>query len=199
MLFDYVRIRFPTTDVLKVVEEILQLKLTYFLHEDYGFYSYSEHYHLGDIFVLCSHELDKGVLMELKGRGCRQFKSYLLAQGRSWYDFFIACLVAGGVMKRNFYLRKIFDAADIKHTLVVDEKQPDVPNRTYGYEQCKGDLECYYVELGPHPILYLSNMQEEYLLLSWQQASANTDEQIYFPSRKNPGTKATAIAFPPLF
>lgn len=61
MLFDYVRIRFPTTDVQQVVENILQLKLSYFLHEDYGFYSYSEHYALGDIFVLCSHELDKGV------------------------------------------------------------------------------------------------------------------------------------------
>lgn len=65
----------------------LKLKLSYFLHEDYGFYSYSEHYALGDIFVLCSHELDKGVLVELKGRGCRQFESYLLAQQRSWYTY----------------------------------------------------------------------------------------------------------------
>ena len=100
MLFDYVRIRFPTTDVQQVVENILQLKLSYFLHEDYGFYSYSEHYALGDIFILCSHELDKGVLVELKGRGCRQFESYLLAQQRSWYEFFMDVLVAGGVMKR---------------------------------------------------------------------------------------------------
>ena len=46
MLFDYVRIRFPTTDVQQVVENILQLKLSYFLHEDYGFYSYSEHYYI---------------------------------------------------------------------------------------------------------------------------------------------------------
>lgn len=100
MLFDYVRIRFPTTDVQKVVEEILQLKISYFLHEDYGFYSYSEHYALGDIFVLVSHEIEKGVLVELKGRGCRQFESYLLAQKRSWYEFFMDSLIAGGVMKR---------------------------------------------------------------------------------------------------
>ena len=46
------------------------------------------------------HELDKGVLVELKGRGCRQFESYLLAQQRSWYEFFMDVLVAGGVMKR---------------------------------------------------------------------------------------------------
>lgn len=100
MLFDYVRIRFPTIDVQQVVEEILRLKIPYFLHEDYGFYSYGEHYVLGDIFVLVSHEIKKGVLLELKGRGCRQFESYLLAQKRSWYEFFMDALVAGGVMKR---------------------------------------------------------------------------------------------------
>ena len=50
-------------------------------------YSYTEHYYLGDIFVLVSPELEKGVLLELKGRGCRQFESYLLAQERSWYEF----------------------------------------------------------------------------------------------------------------
>ena len=100
LIFDYVRIRFPTTDVRYVVEQILRLKLSYFLHEDYGFYSYSEHYALGDIFVLCSPELSKGVLVELKGRGCRQFEAYLLAQERSWYEFFMDALSAGGVMKR---------------------------------------------------------------------------------------------------
>jgi len=81
MLFDYVRIRFPTTDVKHIVEDVLRLKLPYFIHEDYGFYSYTEHYYLGDIFILVSPELEKGVLLELKGRGCRQFGSHPLAQG----------------------------------------------------------------------------------------------------------------------
>ena len=36
MLFDYVRIRFPTLDVKHVVEDILRLKLSYMLHEDYA-------------------------------------------------------------------------------------------------------------------------------------------------------------------
>ena len=100
MLFDYVRIRFPTLDVKHIVQDVLKLKLSYLLHEDYGFYSYAEHYSLGDIFVLVSPEQEKGVLLELKGRGCRQFESYLLAQERSWYEFFMDCLVEGGVMKR---------------------------------------------------------------------------------------------------
>lgn len=100
MLFDYVRIRFPTLDVRHVVEDVLRLKLSYMIHEDFGFYSYTEHYHLGDVFVLTSTEEEKGVLVELKGRGCRQFESYLLAQNRSWYEFFMDALMENAVFKR---------------------------------------------------------------------------------------------------
>ena len=100
MLFDYVRIRFPTMDVQHVIRDILKLNMDYMLHEEFGFYSYTEHYYIGDIFVLTSQYEEKGVLLELKGKGCRQMESYLLAQERSWYDFLMDALVDGGVMKR---------------------------------------------------------------------------------------------------
>lgn len=100
MLFDYIRIRFPTMDVQHVIQDILKLNMNYMLHEDFGFYSYTEHYYIGDIFILISQDEEKGVLLELKGKGCRQMESYLLAQERSWYDFLMDCLVDGGVMKR---------------------------------------------------------------------------------------------------
>ena len=100
MLFDYVRIRFPTLDVQHIVQDVLKLNINLMLHEDYGFYSYTEHYVMGDIFVLTSPDLEKGVLLELKGQGCRQMESYLEAQERSWYDFLLDCLVEGGMMKR---------------------------------------------------------------------------------------------------
>ncbi|EGP5096637.1 XRE family transcriptional regulator [Enterococcus faecium] len=100
LLFDYVRIRFPTTDARKIIQEVLHLKFDYMLHEDYAFYSYQEQYVMGDITVMLSHDEDKGVLIEMKGRGCRQFETFLLAQKRSWYDFFDDCLKVGGVMKR---------------------------------------------------------------------------------------------------
>jgi len=100
MLFDYVRIRFPTTDVQSVIEGLLHLKMKYFIHEDYAFYSYLEHYALGDIVVMTSPEEEKGVLLELKGKGCRQFETYLHAQERSWYDFFMDCLLKKAVIKR---------------------------------------------------------------------------------------------------
>lgn len=100
LLFDYVRIRFPTLDIQHIIRDVLKLNIRYMLHEDFGFYSYTEHYYLGDIFVFTSDDEEKGVLLELKGKGCRQFEGYLVAQGRSWYDFFMDALIEGGVMKR---------------------------------------------------------------------------------------------------
>lgn len=100
MLFDYVRIRFPTTNARKIIQEVLHLNFDYMLHEDYAFYSYQEQFVMGDIVVMVSQQEDKGVLIEMKGRGCRQFETFLLAQKRSWYDFFEDCLKVGGVMKR---------------------------------------------------------------------------------------------------
>ncbi|EGO8087651.1 XRE family transcriptional regulator [Enterococcus faecalis] len=100
LLFDYVRIRFPTDNVESVIHDILRLNIDYMIHEDFGYYSYPEHYRFGDVMVLCSHALTKGVLLELKGKGCRQFESYLLAQHRSWYDFFTECLNMKAVFKR---------------------------------------------------------------------------------------------------
>lgn len=100
MVLDYVRIRFPTQDVRHVVEDILKIRFDVMIHEDFGFYSYSEHYVLGDVFVLTSPDEEKGTLLELKGKGCRQMESYLLAQHRSWYEFLMDALLEGGVMKR---------------------------------------------------------------------------------------------------
>ena len=74
------------------------------IHEDFRHYSYTEHYYIGDIFVYTLPMKKRGVLLELKGKGCRQFESYLLAQERSWYDFLMDALVDGGVMKLLDYL-----------------------------------------------------------------------------------------------
>lgn len=100
LLLDYVRIRFKTCDVKHVIEDILQIKMKYMGEEDYGFYGYSGQYYIGDIFILVSVDEKKGTLLELKGKGCRQFECYLEAQGRSWYDFFEICVSENAVMKR---------------------------------------------------------------------------------------------------
>lgn len=129
MLVDYVRIRFPTLDIGHIIKDILQLNIQYMIHEDFGHYSYTEHYYIGDIFVYTSPDEEKGVLLELKGKGCRQFESYLLAQERSWYDFLMDALVDGGVMKR-------LDLAINDHTGMLD-----IPELT---EKCRNE-ECVSV------------------------------------------------------
>ena len=129
MLFDYERIRFPTLDIGHIIKDILQLNIQYMIHEDFGHYSYTEHYYIGDIFVYTSPDEEKGVLLELKGKGCRQFESYLLAQERSWYDFLMDALVDGGVMKR-------LDLAINDHTGMLD-----IPELT---EKCRNE-ECVSV------------------------------------------------------
>lgn len=100
LLVDYVRVRFPTTDSDFIAQTVLRIQKDYMLHEDYAFYSYQEQYRFGDIVIMLSQDIEKGVLIELKGKGCRQFERFLLAQQRSWYDFFRDCLKAKGIFKR---------------------------------------------------------------------------------------------------
>ncbi|MGL9728693.1 replication initiation factor domain-containing protein [Enterococcus sp. DIV0756] len=92
LVFDYVRLRFDTHDVKHVIENLLKIKMTYMLYEDYAFYGYLAKYVFSHIQVMISPEEDeKGTLIEMKGQGCREFESLLVAQGRSWFDFFVQC------------------------------------------------------------------------------------------------------------
>ena len=100
LLLDYVRIRFPTMNVRHIIEDVLWLKMKYMVQEDHAFYSYTSMYVLGDIAVMTSPMEEKGVLLELKGKGCRQFEAYLKGQQRSWYEFFRECLKEKAVFKR---------------------------------------------------------------------------------------------------
>ena len=74
LLFDYVRIRFPTLDIQHIIRDVLKLNIDYMLHEDYGHYKYTEHYYLGDVFIYTSQDEEKGTLLELKGKGCRSVR-----------------------------------------------------------------------------------------------------------------------------
>src|SRR5699024_6083367 len=100
ILFDYVRIRFLTTNPKPVIEEVLRLKMEYMIHEDYAFYSYMEQYVFGDIIIMVSPDEDRGCLLELKGKGCRQFENFLLAQQRTWFDFLMDVFCVNVVFKR---------------------------------------------------------------------------------------------------
>lgn len=100
LLFDYMRVRFPTLDVKYVITEVLGLRIDHMVHENFGFYHYSYHYKFADIMVLYSDDISKGVLLELKGKGCRLFEGMLKARQKTWYDFFFDCFCERAVFKR---------------------------------------------------------------------------------------------------
>ena len=100
IMFDYMRIRFKTTDARYVIEKILRLNMKYVISEDGGVYGYSYRFMHGNILVLSSPDEEKGVLLELRGCGCREFECYLRGQKRSWYEFMRDCTAEGCVFKR---------------------------------------------------------------------------------------------------
>ena len=101
LVFDYVRLRFETHDVQHVIENILKIKMKYLVYEDFAFYGYVAKYVFSNIQIMISPEGDeKGTLIELKGQGCREFESLLVAQGRTWFDFFVHCEKENAVYKR---------------------------------------------------------------------------------------------------
>ena len=100
ILFDYVRIRFPTTDADAIVEEVLGIKLKYMLREGHAFFGYASQYVFGNIKLMFSDDESMGCLLELQGKGCREFETFLEAQGRTWCDFLRMVEERGGVLKR---------------------------------------------------------------------------------------------------
>lgn len=101
ILFDYVRIRFPTKDARHIMEDVLGIRMKYTIREGHAFYGYSAQYvAAGEIVLMTSEDEKKGCLLELKGKGCRGFEIFLRAQKRTWYDFFRQVEKESGVLKR---------------------------------------------------------------------------------------------------
>lgn len=101
IFIDYVRIRFPTEDVEEVLHDVLRLKKERMIFEKWGVWGYRETYLLGDIRLMAGSEnVGSGVLLELRGSGCRQMEAFLIAQERTWYDFFLRVISKEGVLRR---------------------------------------------------------------------------------------------------
>ena len=97
---DYIRIRFPTQDVQNVIEDVLWIRMRHIEQKPCNFYGYTSMFYHGDIAVLLSPYEERGILLELRGKGCTLFGNLLNGQGRNWGVFFQHCLDAKGVFKR---------------------------------------------------------------------------------------------------
>lgn len=90
--FDYVRVTFKTNNVQNVIETILRLDIDYFVPNEKAYYGYLESYSLGDIVVMSSLKgSEKGVLIQLSGRGCRNYDAVLDELNDTWFNFFQRC------------------------------------------------------------------------------------------------------------
>ena len=126
LLVYYLSVRFPTTDALEVIRKVLGIKADHFIHYDYGYYGYKEHYAYGEIKVMASDDEHVGVFLELKGAGSRNMEYVLQAQSRDWYSFLNRCLDCGGVIRRfDLAINDMCGLLDIpvweKYTLTIEE------------------------------------------------------------------------------
>ena len=138
LLVDYLSVRFPTTDALEVIRKVLGMKADYFIHYDYGYYGYKEHYAYGEIKVMASDDEHMGVFLELKGAGSRNMEYVLQAQNRDWYSFLNRCLDCGGVIRR--FDLAINDMCGLLDIPVLSEKYKNggADCRCKNYENVQG-------------------------------------------------------------
>ena len=138
LLVDYLSVRFPTTDALAIIRKVLGMKADYFIHYDYGYYGYKEHYTYGEIKVMVSDDEHMGVFLELKGAGSRNMEYVLQAQNRDWYSFLNRCLDCGGLIRRfDLAVNDMCGLLDIP-TLSEKYKNGGADCRCKNYENVQG-------------------------------------------------------------
>ena len=92
VLIDYLRIHFKHKDLKWVVEKILKWPFEFLSKERNGMFGFPDKYAYGDIRI--AHDpVGKGryTMLELGGKGCRQFEHHLGTVGWDWFDFFWHC------------------------------------------------------------------------------------------------------------
>ena len=146
------------------------MKADYFIHYDYGYYGYKEHYAYGEIKVMASDDEHMGVFLELKGAGSRNMEYVLQAQNRDWYSFLNRCLDCGGVIRR--FDLAINDKAGILDIPKLKEKYKAGECISYfrmqkdysGTEKCGSDLPKNTGET-----LYLGSTSSELYMCAYQK------------------------------
>lgn len=162
IVMDYIRIRFPTTDYTYVIEQILRMKLKYMAREEYGFYSYEGHFKHGDIFVLTSTDEKKGTLLELKGRGCRQYERILYTLGKSWYEFFRECKRERAKFKRiDLAINDKYGILDIPELATKCKKEECISVFRTFKDYLSGELVKKHEKVGMGKTLYIGSLKSE--------------------------------------
>lgn len=119
---DFLRIRFKMNKPIEVIEKILKMDPANFGYRPYGFYHYTETYYFSEIFVYHNpSDIHLGVMIELKGQGCREFELLLEERKESWTDFFYS-LYEDDIFGKNFSVDTKITRIDI----ALDEMVTDL-------------------------------------------------------------------------
>ncbi|MHC5216836.1 replication initiation factor domain-containing protein [Enterococcus sp. LJL128] len=87
---DFLRIRFKTHDVETIISKILHMDMNWFVHEQRGFYKYTETFYFGSIRIFRNpQDVNMGTMIDLSGEGCRQLEQIFEEDNeRTWTEFF---------------------------------------------------------------------------------------------------------------
>ncbi|SDN50880.1 phage replication initiation protein [Fictibacillus solisalsi] len=100
-MVDYIRVTFKTHDIDYILENVVHLRKDYMTEKSSGFYGYIGTFELDQIKVFYSALDDnRGILVEMSGKGCRQFESFLKCRKKTWFDFFQDCIENKGTFTR---------------------------------------------------------------------------------------------------
>lgn len=184
LLIDYLSVRFPTTDARQVIRKVLGMKADYFIHYDFGYYGYQEHYTYGEIKVMASSDEHMGVFLELKGMGCRNLEHILQAQERDWYAFLNRCIDCGGIIKR--FDLAVNDVTGLLDISALDEKyqKREVECRSYNFKDANsGKLSGNNREKGKTLYIGLQSSPLYFCLYEKDKEQANKHKQTDIKNR----------------
>lgn len=110
-LIDYIRFSIPETNVREIVENILCISISEFTNElkNSPYPSYTGCYSFANINV---HDSEKhnNVLVDMSGRGCRQYEEYMSrATGWHWQALISTIIDSGGKITRIDLALDIYD------------------------------------------------------------------------------------------
>lgn len=172
---DFLRVRFKYHYPLDIIEKVLRMSSDHFLHEDRGFYHYSAMYHFSEIFVYYHPQnIDMGVMIELRGQGCREYELVMEEQGECWTTFFWR-LYQDDLLEENVTVDTKITRIDV----ALDEHFSAIyPN--YDLHQLKEKWEQGLVETT------FRNFEFRGGGLQTKQERVNKGLSLYFGSRQSP-------------
>lgn len=187
LLIDYMRVRIPTCEQVTlrtVCESVLKMPLEAFQASGRGLYGYDNSYVCGNLIIFTSQKEELGILIEMKGLGCRQYEVHLNYREETWFEFWERCILYDGVFKRvDLAVNDHYGILNISH-LIDRCKNGECISKSRKFSDCgSGELRFEKPDMGR--TLYVGTRQSEiYFCIyekdyeQWTQNGIPIDEAV---------------------